>query len=76
MRRLRKIQGNYLTRHPGLQGLIIPCLLALLTAELALLIPVGLLGKLWYYGGCLALKMIALYYLFSSVWFWVHVNKT
>ena len=44
-------------------------LLVLLIAELALLVPVGLLDKLWYYGGCLALEMMALYYLVSSVFF-------
>ena len=32
MRRSREMQGNYLTRHPALQGLIIPCLLAFMTA--------------------------------------------
>ena len=49
---------------------------ALLIVELTRLVPVGLLDKLWYYGGCLALEMIVLYYLVSSVWFWVHMNKT
>ena len=32
MRNTREIQGRYPTRHPGLRGLILPCLLAFLTA--------------------------------------------
>lgn len=50
-------------------------LLALFTVEFALLVPVGLVDKLWYYGICLVAEIIALYFLFSSVWFWVSMNK-
>ncbi len=50
-------------------------LLALLAVEAALLIPVGLLEKLWYYGACLLIEIVALYFLISSVWFWVSMNK-
>ncbi len=50
-------------------------LLALLAVEFALLVPLGLVGKLWYYGICLVAEAIALYFLVSSVWFWVDMNK-
>lgn len=50
-------------------------LLALFAVEFALLVPVGLVDKLWYYGICLVAEIIALYFLFSSVWFWVSMNK-
>lgn len=50
-------------------------LLALFTVEFALLVPVGLVDKLWYYGICLVAEIIALYFLFSSVWFWVGMTK-
>jgi len=50
-------------------------LLALFAVESALLVPVGLVDKLWYYRIFLAAEIIALYFLFSSVWFWVSMNK-
>lgn len=50
-------------------------LLALLAVEAALLVPVGLVDKLWYYGICLTAEFVALYFLVASVWFWVSVNK-
>ena len=50
-------------------------LLALFAVEFALLVPVGLVDKLWYYGIFLAAEIIALYFLVSSVWFWVSMNK-
>jgi len=50
-------------------------LLALLVVEFALLVPVGLVDKLWYYGICLVAEIIALYFLVSSVWFWVAMTK-
>jgi hypothetical protein len=47
----------------------------LFAVEFALLVPVGLVDKLWYYGIFLAAEIIALYFLVSSVWFWVSMNK-
>ncbi|MBL0713289.1 MAG: hypothetical protein JJV98_06270 [Desulfosarcina sp.] len=49
-------------------------LAALLAIEFGLLAPVGLVHKLWYYGIYLFLEGVALYFLISSVWFWVSVN--
>jgi hypothetical protein len=49
-------------------------LAALLVVEFALLVPVGLAHKLWYYGVCLFWEGVALYFLISSVWYWVKVN--
>ena len=49
-------------------------LAALLMVEFALLVPVGLTRKLWYYGLCLCGEGLALYFLISSVWYWVKVN--
>ena len=48
---------------------------ALLAVELALLVPVGLVDKLWYDTICLATEGIALYFLISSIWFWVRVDN-
>jgi hypothetical protein len=50
-------------------------LLALLAVKFTLLVPLGLLNKLWYYGIRLASVCIALYFLISRVWFWVGMNK-
>ena len=49
-------------------------LLALLTVEAVLLIPVGLTDKLWYYSLGLIAEIIALYFLIASIWFWVRMN--
>lgn len=59
---------------PGPTGRFLASLIALLAVEFALLVPVGLVDKVWYYGIYLALEVIALYFLISSVWFWVDVN--
>jgi hypothetical protein len=50
-------------------------LLALLAVEFALLVPLGLAGKLWYYEICLVAVGIALYFLIASVRFWVDMNN-
>lgn len=46
-------------------------LMALGMVQIALLIPLGLLEKFWYYLICLAFESIALYFLIVSVWYWV-----
>ena len=46
-------------------------LLALLAVEFALLVPLGLAGKLWYDGIALVAVGIALYFLIASVRFGV-----
>ncbi|MGD9329815.1 MAG: hypothetical protein PVJ53_00815 [Desulfobacterales bacterium] len=43
--------------------------------ELALLVRLGLVVKLWYYAACRALKTIAFYLPVSSVWCWVSANR-
>ena len=49
-------------------------LAALLVVEFGLLVPVGLAHKLWYYAFYLCWEGVALYFLISSVWYWVRVN--
>jgi len=49
--------------------------LALLAVAFALLVPVGLVDKLWYYGVYLMAESIALSFLIPSVWFWVKTSK-
>ena len=46
-------------------------LLALLAVEFTLLVPLGLMGKLWYDGTALVAVGIALYFLIASVRFGV-----
>ena len=48
---------------------------SLLAVAFARLVPVGLMKKLWYYNVFLAAEFIALYFLISSVWFWVRMNR-
>lgn len=48
----------------------------LLTVKIGLLIPLGLLNRLWYYCIFLAIEMLSIYFLVSSIWYWVVHNKT
>lgn len=50
-------------------------LVALLAVEFALLIPVGLMNKVWYYSICLTVESVALYFLVTSIWYWVRTNR-
>jgi len=50
-------------------------LFLLLIVKIGLLVPFGLLNRLWYYCIYLALEFLAIYFLLSSVWFWVVTNK-
>jgi len=50
-------------------------LLLLLLVKVGLLFPFGLLNRLWYYCIHLALVIIAVYFVVSSIWFWVITNK-
>ena len=47
----------------------------LLVVKIGLLIPLGLLNRLWYYCIFLVCEAAAIYFLVSSVWFWVVTNK-
>jgi hypothetical protein len=49
-------------------------LAALLVVAFGLLVPVGLAHKLWYYAFYLFWEVVALYFLISSIWYWVRVN--
>jgi len=49
-------------------------LFCLAIVKIGLLLPVGLLGKIWYYIIFLILEFVAIYFLASSVWFWVVTN--
>ena len=42
--------------------------------KLGLLLPLGLLNRLWYYLIFLVLECVGIYFLVSSVWFWVVSN--
>lgn len=48
---------------------------ALLVVETGLLLPLGLLNRLWYYCIFLFAELIAIYFLVSSVWFWIQTNQ-
>lgn len=50
-------------------------LLCLGIVEFGLLVPLGLMKKFWYYCIYLAFEVTAVYFLVSSVWYWVKMNK-
>ena len=47
----------------------------LFVVKLGLLLPFGLLNRLWYYCIFLVTEMAAAYFLISSIWYWVVHNK-
>jgi hypothetical protein len=51
-------------------------LFLLLIVQMGLLLPLGLLNRLWYYCIYLMFEILAIYYVIASVWFWVATNKT
>jgi hypothetical protein len=50
-------------------------LFLLLIVKVGLLMPFGLLNRLWYYCIYLIVEIIAIYFLLSSILFWVITNK-
>ncbi len=50
-------------------------LFCLLFVQLGLILPLGMLNRLWYYSIFCFAELIAIYFLVSSVWFWVETNK-
>ena len=50
-------------------------LLFLAFVKFGLLVPLGLLNRLWYYCIFLLCEAVAIYFLVSSVWYWVVVDK-
>ncbi len=50
-------------------------LLCLGIVHIGLIVPFGLLHRLWYYLIFLAFESIAIYFFVVSVWYWVITNK-
>jgi hypothetical protein len=42
--------------------------------HVTLILPVGLLGRIWFYLICLVLHLVATYFFVVSVWYWVVTN--
>ena len=42
---------------------------------LAGIVPTPLIRTLWYYGTCLLIELVGLYYLVSSIVYWVHYGS-
>jgi hypothetical protein len=47
----------------------------LLAVKIGLLVPFGLLNRLWFYCLFLFLEILAVYFLASSIWYWVATNR-
>ena len=43
-------------------------------AGVGMVVPVPVFARLWYYSTCLAFHLVGLYFLVSSVWYWVHTG--
>lgn len=39
-----------------------------------IILPAGILNRLWFYLICLALNFVATYFFIVSVWYWVVTN--
>jgi len=50
-------------------------LLALGIVNIGLLIPIGLLGHLWYYCIFLIIEAVGIHFLVVSIWYWIVINK-
>jgi len=50
-------------------------LFALGIVDIGLLIPIGLLGRLWYYCIFLIIETVGIHFLVVSIWYWIVVNK-
>lgn len=46
----------------------------LFIVHIFLILPVGLLNRLWFYGLCLLLEFISIYFFVVSIWYWVVTN--
>jgi hypothetical protein len=49
-------------------------LVFLLIVYLGMILPLGLLNRLWFYWMCLILELVAIYFFVASVWYWVVTN--
>ena len=43
----------------------------LLIVHIALILPLGLLGRIWFYSLCLLLEFVSIYFFVVSIWYWV-----
>jgi hypothetical protein len=59
-------QGYYYTYHS---------LFFLLFVKVGLLVPFGLLNRIWYYCIYLVFEIVTIYFLVASIWFWVQTSK-
>jgi hypothetical protein len=50
-------------------------LLCLAIASLGPLLPIGLLDRLWYYLVFMTSEMVGIYFLVTSIWYWVATNS-
>ena len=50
-------------------------LASLLLVEFLILIPIGLIEKLWFYLVCLFFEFVAVYFIVVSIWYWVITNR-
>ena len=46
----------------------------LFIVHIALILPLGLLDRIWYYRLCLLLEFGSLYFFVVSIWYWVVTN--
>jgi hypothetical protein len=46
----------------------------LLIVHIALILPLGLLGRIWFYRLCLLLEFVSIYFFVVSIWYWVVTN--
>ena len=46
----------------------------LFIVHVALILPLGLLHRLWFYCLCLLLEFISIYFFVVSIWYWVVTN--
>ena len=47
---------------------------SLFIVHIALILPLGLLDRIWYYRLCLLLEFGSLYFFVVSIWYWVVTN--
>jgi hypothetical protein len=46
----------------------------LFLVHLALILPLGLVNRLWFYGLCLLFELASVYFFGASIWYWVVSN--
>ena len=46
----------------------------LFIVHIGLILPLGLLNRIWFYCLCLLLEFISVYFFVASIWYWVATN--